>query len=289
MYRAKEDGRGRFHIFDEGLHERATRRLAVGNELRQALDNSELRLEYQPLVRIDNSAIIGFEALIRWDNPGRGRMRPVDFIPLAEETRLIVPIGDRVLREACRQAATWIQGSYDVPATLRISVNVSAVQLSQLDFVDSVATTLRESQLPSTNLCVEITESVLMADPEAYLETLIGLKRLGVSIAIHDFGTGYSSLGYLNRFPIDVIKIDKSFVDTLGSGDERSRSILRAVVDLSRVFCNLCVAEGVETVDQAIHLVRIGCEAAQGYHFGRPQDPSKVSTRLALPFHATDR
>ena len=277
MYRAKEDGRGRFHIFDEGLHQRASRKLAVANELRTALEHDEFTLEYQPQVRISDGRVIGYEALIRWDNPARGRMSPAEFIPLAEDTRLIVPIGEWVLREACRQAAQWIEQGVG-PADLKMSVNVSAVQMGRPELADAVAGALAESGLDAANLCIEITESVLMSDPATHLEALLGLKLLGVSLAVDDFGTGYSSLAYLSRFPIDVIKIDKAFVDDLERAGHRARSILRAVVDLAHALGVTTIAEGVETGSQLQDLDSVGCEAAQGYYLARPQPAESITS-----------
>ncbi len=279
MYRAKEEGRGRFHIFDARLHERASRKLAIGNELRQALSNREFRLVYQPQVTIPDGQLIGFEALIRWENPARGTLSPGEFIPVAEETRLIVPIGDWILQEACRQAAAWLRLA-DGHDPLTVSVNLSAVQLARPELISSVEEALSTSNLDPANLCLEITESVLMGDPGAFLEALVELRLLGVSVAVDDFGTGYSSLAYLRRFPIDVLKIDKGFVDGLGQGDHRAQSIVRAVVDLSHALGVRSMAEGVETFEQARDLEDAGCQAAQGYYFSRPQDPEIITEVL---------
>ena len=279
MYRAKEEGRGRFHIFDARLHERASRKLAIGNELRQALSNREFRLVYQPQVTIPDGQLIGFEALVRWENPARGTLSPGEFIPVAEETRLIVPIGDWILQEACRQAAEWLRLA-DGQDPLTVSVNLSAVQLARPELISSVEGALSASNLDPANLCLEITESVLMGDPGAFLEALLELRLLGVSVAVDDFGTGYSSLAYLRRFPIDVLKIDKGFVDGLGQGDHRAQSIVRAVVDLSHALGVRSMAEGVETFEQARDLEDAGCQAAQGYYFSRPQDPEIITEVL---------
>jgi diguanylate cyclase (GGDEF)-like protein/PAS domain S-box-containing protein len=279
MYRAKEEGRGRFHIFDTRLHERASRKLAIGNELRQALANRELRLVYQPQVTIPDGQLIGFEALLRWENPVRGTLSPGEFIPVAEETRLIVPIGDWILQEACRQTASWLRMAKE-PEPLTVSVNLSAVQLARPELIGSVQRALSASNLDPGNLCLEITESVLMGDPGAFREALLELRMLGVSVAVDDFGTGYSSLAYLSRFPIDVLKIDKGFVDGLGQGDNRAQSIVRAVVDLSHALGVKSMAEGVETYEQARDLEEAGCQAAQGYYFARPQDPEIISEVL---------
>ena len=281
MYRAKEEGRGRFNIFDTALHERARLKLSIGNELRRAVERHELRLVYQPQFRISDGRLIGVEALVRWDNPTRGLLSPVDWIPIAEETQLIVPVGEWILHEACRAAADWVRMAADRGdgMALKIGVNVSAVQLARPELVDAVVRCLRSTGIDPASLCLEITESVLMGAPGMYLEALLGLKLLGLSIAVDDFGTGYSSLAYLRRFPIDLIKIDKGFMDGLGQGDERGRSIMRAVVQLSEALGVTPVAEGVETAEQAQVLAEAGCYAAQGYYFGRPQSEEDI-TRL---------
>jgi diguanylate cyclase (GGDEF)-like protein/PAS domain S-box-containing protein len=269
MYRAKEAGRARYQIFDAGLHERAARKLTVVNELRRAVENDEFRLVYQPQVSFADGALLGVEALVRWQHPDRGLLSPAEFIDVAEQTQLIVPLGGWVMREACRQAALWtaLGGS---AATLKMCVNVSALQLSRPDLLDVVASALKTSGLNPASLCLEITESVLMTDVESCLHALLALKMLGVGIAVDDFGTGYSSLAYLSRFPIDVLKIDKGFVDPLGQGDRRAESIVRAIIDLSRALDVQSLAEGVETIEQVADLKAAGCEAAQGYYFARP-------------------
>jgi diguanylate cyclase (GGDEF)-like protein/PAS domain S-box-containing protein len=277
MYRAKEAGRARFHVFDPGLHERAGRKLTIANELRRALANGELRLEYQPQFRLDNGELCGVEALARWENPLRGRLSPVEWIPVAEDTGLIVPIGEWILTEACRGAAGWLAAE----PRLKICVNVSAVQLRRAELVDTVTAALRETGMPAPNLCLEITESVLMSDPSSYLEGLLGLKLLGVSLAVDDFGTGYSSLAYLKRLPVDLIKIDKAFVDGLGSGDGRDRPIVEAVVQMAEALGIDSVAEGVETAEQARVLAEVGCRAAQGFLFMAPERAEAVSRLVA--------
>ena len=281
MYRAKDEGRGRFNIFNTALHERASLKLSIGNELRRAVERKELRLVYQPQFRISDGRLIGVEALVRWDNPTRGLLSPADWIPIAEETQLIVPVGEWILHEACRAAADWVRMAADRGdgSSLKIGVNVSAVQLARPELVDAVVRSLRVTGIDPASLCIEITESVLMGAPGTYLEALLGLKLLGLSIAVDDFGTGYSSLAYLRRFPIDLIKIDKGFMDGLGQGDERGRSIMRAVVQLSEALGVTPVAEGVETAEQAQVLAEAGCYAAQGYYFGRPQSEEDI-TRL---------
>ena len=283
MYRAKEAGRARFHVFDPELHERAGRKLTIANELRRALANGELRVEYQPQFRLDNGELCGVEALARWENPLRGRLCPAEWIPVAEDTGLIVAIGEWILTEACRQAARWLAAE----PRLKICVNVSAVQLRRAELVDTVAAALRETGMAAPNLCLEITESVLMSDPAAYLEGLLGLKLLGVSLAVDDFGTGYSSLAYLKRLPVDLIKIDKAFVDGLGSLDGRDRSIVEAVVRMAQALGIESVAEGVETPEQARVLSEVGCHAAQGFLFMAPQRAAAVSRLVSVAGRAS--
>ena len=282
MYRAKGDGRGRFNVSDLALHERAKVKLSIGNDLRRAVDAQEFRLVYQPQIRISDGGLIGVEALARWDNPARGTLAPGEWIPIAEETQLIGPIGEWVFAEACRVAAEWLA----MPAMagheseFKVCVNVSAVQLARPDLVDGVVSALRSSGVDPGNVCIEVTESVLMAAPGTYLEALLGLKLLGLTIAVDDFGTGYSSLAYLRRFPIDVIKVDKGFVDGLDVGDDRGKSILKAVIQLSDALGVMSVAEGVETAEQARILVESGCRAAQGFFFGHPQSADDITALL---------
>ena len=277
-YRAKEQGPGRFNIFDAALHERASLKLSTVNELRQAVGRQELRLEYQPQFRVSDGRLIGVEALARWDHPERGTLAPIDWIPIAEENHLIVPIGEWILSEACAVAADWVGlAGARLFDGFKVSVNVSAVQLARPELVDSVRAAVGHSGVDPSRLCVEITEGVLMGAPGHYMDALLDLKTLGLSIAIDDFGTGYSSLAYLRRFPIDVIKVDKGFVDDLSPADTRGCSILRAVIQLSEALGVISVAEGVETPEQAQVLAESGCYAAQGFYFGRPQQAADIS------------
>jgi diguanylate cyclase (GGDEF)-like protein len=280
MYRAKEAGGARYQIFDEALHQQAARKLIVATELRRAVENEEFRLVYKPQVRLSDRSLIGVEALVRWQHPERGLLGPGEFISVAEQTQLVVPMGAWVLDAACRQLSTWAELG---PRTdMKMCVNVSAVQLGRAELLDVVSAAISASGVDPSCLCIEITESVLMADAEAGLEALLALKMLGVDIAVDDFGTGYSSLAYLSRFPIDVIKIDKGFVDPLGGHDPRARSIVRAVVDLSRALGLQTLAEGVETQDQLDELLALGCEAAQGYLFARPQPAAEITALLGF-------
>lgn len=267
MYRAKDQGRSGWVMFDDGMRADVQRRLDVGNKLRRALSGPGLFLEFQPVLALDTRRAVGVEALVRWQD-GNGVVRPDEFIPVAEETGLIIPIGEWVLRESCRQLVGWREGERCSPEQ-RVSVNVSARQLAQPDFADVVARALGDTGLDPRLLVLEVTESVLMLNHEAAADVLTRLRALGVSISIDDFGTGYSSLGYLQKLPIDELKIDRSFVATLGSR-ERTTPILDAIVGLAHAVGLTVVAEGVETETQAGLLTDMGCDLAQGFHFARP-------------------
>jgi len=277
MYRAKEEGPARCSIFDVAMHARATARLETIRSLRRAVELDQLRLHYQPQVTLPEGRIVGVEGLVRWQHPERGLLGPGEFIPLAEESRLVLSIGEWVIEEACRQAVNW-QAEFDAP--FKVSVNVSARQLKDGNLADCIKRTLAATGLAPEVLCLEITENVLMGDADFYLEALLGLRFLGVSLAVDDFGTGYSSLGYLKRFPIDVLKIDKAFVDGLGHDDPRARAIPLAVVAMARGLGMATVAEGVESLDQAHELTTLGCDQAQGYYFARPQPPEAIAGLL---------
>ena len=272
MYRAKERGKARYEVFDEGMRARARERLDTETALHRAIERGEIRLLYQPVVEFDTDRVSGVEALVRWDHPQRGTIPPEDFVPLAEETGLILPIGRWVLEEACRQAATW---ENELGASLRMSVNLSATQLGQPDLAEVVHDAIGEAGVNPEAVCLEITESVAMQSAETMSGLLERLKGLGVRLAIDDFGTGYSSLSYLRYFPFDVLKIDRSFVETLGR-DPQSGPIVGAVIGLARALDLVTVAEGVETRDQLDELRRLGCDGAQGFLFGAPAGPEEL-------------
>jgi diguanylate cyclase (GGDEF)-like protein/PAS domain S-box-containing protein len=277
MYRAKEEGPARCSIFDVAMNAQATARLDTIRALRRAVELGQLRLHYQPQVTLPEGHIVGVEGLVRWQHPERGLLGPGEFIPLAEESQLVVSIGEWVIDEACRQAASW---QAEFGAANKVSVNVSARQLKYGDLADCIRRALAATGLRPEALCLEITENILMGDADFFLEALLGLRFLGVSLAVDDFGTGYSSLGYLKRFPIDELKVDKAFVDGLGQGNRRARAIPRAVVAMARDLGMATVAEGVETLDQAGELTALGCDQAQGYYFARPQPPETVTELL---------
>jgi diguanylate cyclase (GGDEF)-like protein/PAS domain S-box-containing protein len=287
MYRAKESGPGSCQIFDTDMHERARQRLDLTSALRSAITREELRLVYQPQVAVSGRSIVGVEALVRWQHPERGLLAPSEFIPLAEDSQLIVPMGAWVIHEACRQASAWRrEGVGD--RNLKMCVNVSARQLAHPDLISQVRSALRETGLEPARLCVEITESVLMGDVDS-LRNLDALKELGLTLAIDDFGTGYSSLAYLHRFPVDVLKVDKSFIDGLGRRDRRARSIVGAVVDIAHSMDQVVVAEGVEEAEQLDELASLGCDVAQGYYFARPVDPETAAEQLQAPASLVSR
>jgi diguanylate cyclase (GGDEF)-like protein/PAS domain S-box-containing protein len=268
MYQAKEHGKAKMEFFDRGVRSRAVERLELEGELRDALAGGELSLAYQPEVMLsDTTRMFGVEALLRWQHPELGSVSPARFVPIAEQSGLIVPIGEWVLEEACRQAARWrAQGHTDFV----MAVNLSPRQLSSPQLAGVVQAALRVNDLPPSALCLEITESAIMEDPEAAHRILQGLKGLGVKLAIDDFGVGYSSLSHLKYLlPVDVIKIDKSFVDGLLESRD-ARAIITAIVQLAHALGVIAVGEGVESAEQAAALRDLGCHVAQGYHFSKP-------------------
>ncbi len=277
MYRAKERGRGRCEVFDAEMRARALRRLETERELRHALDRDELELHYQPVVALGSGEIVGLEALVRWNHPERGLLDPGEFVPIAEDSGLIEPIGRWVQETACRQALGWHDLRPD-QRPLDISVNLSARQVAHRDLADSVREILTGTGLDPVNLRLEITESVLVDESASATTTLEALSEIGVRLVLDDFGTGYSSLAYLNRFPFDALKIDRSFVDGLGVEQERT-AIVEAVIGMARALSLDAIAEGVENEAQLSELRRLGCDYAQGHLFSRPLAPQKV-TRL---------
>jgi diguanylate cyclase (GGDEF)-like protein len=269
MYKAKAAGRNRFAVFDTSLRQAVQNRIDTETGLRHALDRGEFEVHYQPVVDMSSGEIIGYEALLRWRHPDRGLVLPADFIPIAEESWLMVPIGSWVLREALAQLAIWRrEGRPD----LHISVNVSARQLRDSNLVGLVSRLLRQTGLPGEALCLELTESALVEDPVTAGESLSELRSLGVSIAVDDFGTGYSALGYLKQFPVSIVKIDREFVDGL-SADPDDINLVRAIVAMAHALGLEAIAEGVETTAQETALRAMGCRLAQGWRYGRPHLP----------------
>jgi diguanylate cyclase (GGDEF)-like protein len=275
MHSAKAAGRHTSRFYSPDLGARAAERVQLEADLRDALAAGQFRLVYQPQFNMLTGGVIGAEALIRWRHPARGDVSPQQFIPLAEETGLIVDIGAWVLRTACREAAAWVARS-----PKRIAVNISAIQLHRGDFVDLVTDVLDETGLDPRRLDLEITESILLADKGDALTRLTALREIGITLTLDDFGTGYSNLGYLTRFPIDRLKIDRSFVQ--GLPNERSpASIVGAIIGLSRGLRLDLIAEGVETAEQASFLLEAGCEKAQGFFLSLPLPPEEMTELLA--------
>jgi predicted signal transduction protein with EAL and GGDEF domain len=275
LYRAKEAGRHTFRFFEASMDLLLQERNELERDLRQALANGDqLEVYYQPLIDCETQEVTGFEALVRWQHPLRGAISPVDFIPLAEDCGLILPLGNWVLGMACREAVGW-------PAHLRVAVNLSPAQFRHADLAREILTTLQQNQLPAERLELEITEGVLIADTEHTLATLSTLKAAGVRISLDDFGTGYSSLSYLQRFPFDKIKIDRSFVWEMEHNAD-SMAIVRAVIALGHSLRITVTAEGVETEAQLALLQNENCDQVQGYLLGRPA-PSRELGALLLP------
>ena len=268
MYQAKERGKARYEIFDPTMDLAAMRRLQLETELRRALENKELRVYYQPEIEIESGNLVGMEALVRWEHPDRGLVSPSEFIPIAEETGLILPITRWILYEACRQAKAW-QEEFRPDLALMVSVNLSGKHFQQATLIDEVAEVLDKTGIKPSNVMLEITESVAMAGAETTIEILTRLKSLGVSLAIDDFGTGFSSLSYLKRFPVDLLKIDKSFVDGVAL-DGPDNAIVQAIIALGHALGLKVIAEGVETIEQDEQLRLLGSELGQGFYYSKP-------------------
>ncbi|HEX8558044.1 MAG TPA: EAL domain-containing protein [Pyrinomonadaceae bacterium] len=270
MYRAKENGKARYELFDAVMHARAVERLRLENDLRRAAERGEFMVYYQPIVSLDADRVAGFEALVRWEHPERGFVPPTEFIPVAEETGMIVEIGQWVLRESCRQMREWQRRSFD-NRLLTISVNLSSKQFLQPNLIGCVKQTLHETDLDPRCLKLEITESIMMENAETASAMLVQLRSLGVQLSIDDFGTGYSSLSYLHRFPVNTLKIDRSFVARMGDAGENSE-IVHTILTLASNLGMDVIAEGVETKGQLAQLKAMGCPYGQGYLFSRPVD-----------------
>jgi diguanylate cyclase (GGDEF)-like protein len=288
MYAAKSSGRGGFRVFDAAMAHVSAQRLQLESDLRRAITEGELQLFYQPKVSLLTGALSGVEALVRWRHPVRGLVPPDDFIPLAEASGLILPLGDWVLEEACRQSAVWrAQGL----GTIKIAVNISACQMQSEGFVDRFSALTRKYGIPPSDLEVELTESVIMADAVASARVFADLRRIGVPVAMDDFGTGYSSLSHLRQLPIDVLKIDRSFVMNADQ-DDSAAEIVKMIIGLAESLQLTVVAEGVETERQADFLKACGCSIAQGYLHAKPQPAADFekwlqARRRANPPHAT--
>ncbi len=279
LYRAKSSGKARYAVFDASMSAHAIERLELETDLRHALDRGEFRVYYQPIVSLVDGRVTGVEALVRWERPGYGLQAPAAFIGVAEETGLIVPLGQWVLEQACCQARVW-QERYPSEPPLTVSVNLSPRQCQHPRLVADVARTLEATGLDPRTLTLEITESLVLQDTGVTAATLAALKALGVHLAIDDFGTGYASLSYLKRFPADMLKIDRSFVDGLGQ-DTQATAIVRSLVALARTLALDVTGEGIETATQRAALLELGCEQGQGYLFARPLPPAETDALLA--------
>jgi diguanylate cyclase (GGDEF)-like protein/PAS domain S-box-containing protein len=278
MYLAKRNGKARFELFRPGMEDESLKRFAITADLRHALDNDELEVFYQPVVDSHDATPVGAEALIRWHHPRRGLVNPVDFIDVAESTGLIVPLGDWILNEACRQVEAWRHAGV-VDDGFYISVNLSARQLAEPNLVENVDRALGDSGLPPDVLVLEVTESTLMLDFDAGLARLQALKALGLRIALDDYGTGYSSLSRLRELPVDIIKIDKSFIDQLGV-DQQGAALVKSVVDVTRALGIHSIAEGVERESQRAILDEMECDHIQGFLFAKPESPADAARTL---------
>jgi diguanylate cyclase (GGDEF)-like protein len=281
MYRAKAEGKGRHRVYEESMQAEIVERLELEGELLHAIERDEIAVHYQPVITLEGETLAGFEALARWTHPTRGLVPPPQFIPLAEDNGSIVALGRQILRTACRQAARWLDEFPSAEPRI-MSVNLSGRQLEDPNIVSDVAAALADSGLPAAALVLEITETVLMHDTEATIARLTALKALGVRLAVDDFGTGYSSLRYLRRFPIDILKMAKPFVDGL-SVDDEGRALARAIVELATSLKLACIAEGIEDPGQAAALHQLGCGLGQGFHFARPMAPEAIAALMVEP------
>jgi diguanylate cyclase (GGDEF)-like protein len=279
MYRAKRLGKARYEIFDESMYTQATKLLQLEMDLRRAIERQEFQIYYQPIVSLETYKIIGFEALVRWQHPEIGFVCPDNFIPLAEETGLIVPIGYWVLEQACRQMHSWqLQYLNNLPLT--ISVNISSRQFSDANLIEQIRQILQDTGLAGSSLKLEITETVLMENSESATAMLLQLQQMGIQLHLDDFGIGYSSLSYLHRFPSSALKIDRSFVSNIG-GDKDKWPIVEAIISLARSLNIDVIAEGVETIEQLTQLQVKQCQQAQGYFFSRPLDSFSVEQLIS--------
>jgi EAL domain-containing protein (putative c-di-GMP-specific phosphodiesterase class I) len=263
MFRVKKEGKNNYRFFTEEMKDNLSRKLLIEQYLRKALEYDELTIHYQPKVAIQTGQIVGMEALVRWEHPILGIISPVEFIPVAEDTGLILPIGEWVLRTACKQNRIWQKGGYP---HLRVAVNLSSIQFQDEQLVEKIRHILAETTLDSADLELEITESIAIKNAEQVVHKLHELKQIGIKISIDDFGTGYSSLSYLKKFPIDTLKIDKAFIDDITV----NVSIPRAIIAMAQSLHLHVTAEGVETSEQMSILHELGCDDMQGYFYSKP-------------------
>ncbi|HKH39999.1 MAG TPA: EAL domain-containing protein [Rubrobacter sp.] len=282
MYRAKEQGPGRYAVFDPAMQARAQERLELEAELRRALEQEEFVLYYQPEVSLHDGKMVGFEALLRWQHPERGLLKPAAFVPIAEDTDLIAPIGRWVLEEACQQAKRW-EEERPLASPMTMEINLSSKQLRRQGLVRTVEEALARADLEAHTLALDMTETVLIRVSEDNTQALDALKEMGVRLGLDDFGTGYSSLSYLKRLPVDRVKVDKSFVKGLGE-NATDTALVRMIIDLCHTLGVEIVAEGIETSEQAVLLRDMGCDLGQGYYFARPLPGEELAERLPKAF-----
>ncbi len=280
MYRAKANGKARHELFDQSLHDHAVQQMELETALRHAIEKRELKVYYQPIMLLEAGSVSGFEALVRWQHPVRGLIPPMEFIPLAEETGLIVELDLYVLREACRQTAAW-HHQFPSETPLTISSNLSAHHFRHPDLLEQVAAILTQTKIDPRCVRLEVTESLVITNPAQAAEILHQLKGLGIKLSLDDFGTGYSSLSYLHRFPFDILKIDRSFVGRIEQ-DTNSAQIVETIIFLAEKLRMEVVAEGIETAHQHHYLNRLGCRFGQGYLFAKPAPGELVEDLLTL-------
>jgi diguanylate cyclase (GGDEF)-like protein/PAS domain S-box-containing protein len=282
MYKAKEQGLGCYAVFDPAMQTRAQERLELEAELRRALEQGEFVLYYQPEVSLYNGSMVGLEALLRWQHPERGLLKPSAFVPLAEETDVIAPIGRWVLEEACRQAKRW-EEEHPLASPITMEVNLSSKQLRRRELARTVEEALTRAGVEAHTLALDITETVLIGASEHNAQALEALKKMGIRLSLDDFGTGYSSLSYLKRLPVDRVKVDRSFVKGLG-GNATDTAVVRMIIELCHTLGVEVLAEGVETSEQAALLKDMGCDVGQGYYFARPLRSEELAEQLPEPF-----
>ncbi len=279
MYRAKEGGKARSEIFNEQMHIQAIQRLELENDFRQALKTNQFTLFYQPIIRLIDGKVEGFEALVRWHHPTKGLISPNDFIPIAEETGLIIPLGEWILNEACHQLSTW-QNKFPNSPNININVNITVNQLKDPDFLATIDRILAQNKVPGSSIKLEITESMLMHDSEEMMNLLSQIKTRQIKLCIDDFGKGFSSLSYLPRFPIDILKIDRSFVSFMNC-DENNFEVVRTIISLAHTLGIKVVSEGIEKITQLEQLQSLGSEFGQGFLFSRPLNPESAELMMA--------
>jgi EAL domain-containing protein (putative c-di-GMP-specific phosphodiesterase class I) len=282
MYRAKSLGKARYEVFDADMRASVMARLQLEMDLHRAIERHEFSNFYQPIISIASGEIVGFESLLRWNHPTRGHLGPEEFIAVAEETGLIRDLGWWNLRESCRQMSVW-RANYPAYAHITMSVNLSPKQFVQPNLISDIQNVLLELELPASALRLELTESTVMGDPATAIEMLEEIKALGISLAIDDFGTGYSSLSYLHRFPLDTLKIDRSFISGIGDGknNEEGTEIARTILPMATNLHLEVVAEGVETIEQLALLTRLKCKYGQGFYFSKPLPAPDAGLLLA--------